>query len=99
MLNLEILSLFCSILQIVGFLLILGLFVWNELPKSVWALICISGFAAIVQIFLPLDNHQNILYLLAAVCGFGLIIVGLNRILKTKLKTYLDLILGCWFKN
>ncbi|MBU4030720.1 hypothetical protein KJ756_00965 [Patescibacteria group bacterium] len=71
--NLEMLSFICSIFQILSLFLIIG---QKWLPRFVGVFIGIGGFASVVQIFLPLANHQSMIGLIAAMCGIGLIVVG-----------------------
>jgi hypothetical protein len=71
--NLEALSEVCSLLQITGLFLILG---WKWLPRFTGALISVCGFAAVVRVFLPLANHQSVLFVVAAICGVGVIAIG-----------------------
>jgi len=66
-LTIQALSVFCSILQILGLILIIF--------KVAPAIITICGFAAIVKIFLPLKGHQTPFGYTAAFAGLGIIIL------------------------
>ncbi len=69
--NLKALSMICSLLQIIGLILVI---ISSFLPLFVWVIIGISGFAATVKIFLPLENHQSFFSFIATLCGIGIII-------------------------
>lgn len=71
-----LLSVVCSLLQIVGLALIIAS---PYLPQSISVIIGISGFAAIVKLFLPskADFEGKILRPAAALAGFGIIIISL----------------------
>lgn len=66
-----------SVLQIIGFVLIAAAPI---LPTFVHALISITGFAAVVKIHLPLEDHQTPLAFVAAVSGVGIIIFSCLKI-------------------
>jgi membrane-bound ClpP family serine protease len=68
------LSLVCSLLQILGLVLIVAN-VWRLTP----ALVGICGFAAVVKYFLPLEpdkDWRRRLVQVAALCGVGMILMA-----------------------
>ncbi|MBI2448347.1 hypothetical protein HYV44_02185 [Candidatus Microgenomates bacterium] len=75
MLNIKTLSAVCDYLQVAGFALLVGLYL-SLLPSFVWVLVGVTGLAAVVKIFLPLEGHQNTRAIIAASCGVGLIILS-----------------------
>lgn len=73
--KLNILSTLCSILQIVGLVMIIFV---KQLPAFTPILIGIAGFAAIVKFLIPDAKHplDKILRPWAAVAGLGIIIIA-----------------------
>lgn len=73
--KIQILSVMCSILQIVGLVLIV---LAKSLPNFTPVLIGIAGFAAIVKYFLPdaESSFEKALRPIAAVAGFGIIVIA-----------------------
>ena len=65
--SVETLSVICGILQIIGLILI----IFRVAP----IIIGISGFAAIVRIFLPIPQNRTPIGYTAALAGLGIIIL------------------------
>ena len=69
----ETLIAICSVLQIVGLVLVV---MWNRLPTFVGVIIGICGFAAAVKWFLPVPPSQGLLTSAAALAGVGVIAIA-----------------------
>lgn len=76
--KIKILSIICGILQIAGLILIISQsFLSNS--SAVWVLIGVSGFAGVVQFFLPYSIGSSIARL-AALSGVGIIIFAMLKV-------------------
>jgi len=74
---LNYLSVICSLLQILGLFLIMGMPLFPKwFPRFIGILLGVCGFAAVVKVFLPLEFHQSLLGIAAAFCGGGIMFMG-----------------------
>ena len=73
MLNVETLYPLCSVLLIIGAVL---LAFQKHLPSYTGAFISVTGFAAIVRVFLPIPGSQDVLTIVTAFAGFVFIFWG-----------------------
>jgi len=74
-------SVSCSMLQIVGLILIGSSY---YLPRGVWVVIAICGLAGIVNWLIPkkLDDTLKNLGRLAALAGLGIVIISILNLLN-----------------
>ena len=78
--NLKALSIICTSLQIIGYALIPAAITSSSSLSFAWVIIGISGFAAVVKVFLPLESHQGKPTTAASFCGFGIIILSCLKV-------------------
>ena len=70
---LESLSALCSVLQIVGLVLSIA---WRRLPAFVGVIIGISGFAAVVKVFLPISTGAGPMTYFAGLVGLATVAIS-----------------------
>lgn len=78
MVRLKILSMICIFLQATGLVLVILFFLAKQLPTFAPVLIGIAGFTNIVKFLVPdmTGNFSEVLRSIAAVAGFGIIILA-----------------------